>query len=51
MKNLAMSSKLTLSVFLLGNFYGLGRVREKELMKSCKILGIPKENVVVLNNR
>ncbi|KAK3606481.1 hypothetical protein CHS0354_041432 [Potamilus streckersoni] len=38
-----------LSCFSSGNFYGLAEVRRKELQKSCKVLGIDKENLQILN--
>ncbi|KAL8613196.1 hypothetical protein ACOMHN_043005 [Nucella lapillus] len=33
-----------------GNYYGQGKVREKEIIKSCEILGIPADHVSVINN-
>ncbi|KAH8738765.1 hypothetical protein FG386_000556 [Cryptosporidium ryanae] len=33
-----------------GNFYGLGKEREKELINSCKLLGIKEDNVKIVNN-
>ena len=34
-----------------GDFYGAGRVRRKELINACQVLGIPKENVIVWEDR
>lgn len=34
-----------------GNNDGLGTVREKELYKSCKVLGIPEERVKIFNEK
>ncbi|KAJ1609700.1 N-acetylglucosaminyl-phosphatidylinositol de-N-acetylase [Cryptosporidium canis] len=36
--------------FDLGNYYGLGKVREKELYDACGELGITKERVRVVSN-
>ncbi|KAK7087124.1 hypothetical protein V1264_021214 [Littorina saxatilis] len=32
-----------------GNYYGQGKRREKEILKSCQILGIPESNIAVIN--
>ena len=42
MHNKSLLHLLCLSV---GNSAGLGRIREKELHKSCAVLGIPEERV------
>ncbi|XP_070205528.1 N-acetylglucosaminyl-phosphatidylinositol de-N-acetylase-like [Littorina saxatilis] len=34
-----------------GNYYGQGKRREKEILKSCQILGIPESNIAVINKR
>lgn len=34
-----------------GNYYNLGRTREKELQNSGRRLGILKENIIQLNNK
>lgn len=50
---LALNSNLSTSVHILclsnGDYYGEGELREKELIQSCAILGIPACNVTVLN--
>jgi len=33
-----------------GGFYGLGKTREKELVKSCVVLGIPSENCTAIDD-
>jgi len=33
-----------------GDYAGLGRTREEELRKSCKILGIPSDRVTVVDD-
>ncbi|KAG5440206.1 hypothetical protein PCANB_001775 [Pneumocystis canis] len=33
-----------------GNAEGLGKIREKELIKSCNILGISSQNITVIDN-
>lgn len=33
-----------------GNAEGLGKIREKELFESCRILGIPSKNIKIIEN-
>ncbi len=33
-----------------GDFYGQGKIREKELLNSCKVLGIEPENCTIIND-
>ncbi|KAK3084744.1 hypothetical protein FSP39_018202 [Pinctada imbricata] len=33
-----------------GNFYGLGTIRSREILKSCAILGIPESHVHIFND-
>ncbi|QSL66659.1 hypothetical protein MERGE_001043 [Pneumocystis wakefieldiae] len=33
-----------------GNAEGIGKVREKELLKSCQILGISEQNIEIIEN-
>ncbi len=33
-----------------GDFYGQGKIREKELLNSCKVLGIDRENCTIIND-
>ena len=44
----------TSDVYLLclsnGNYYGLGKIREKELVESCSLFGIRRENVEVVDD-
>ena len=37
--------------FVVGNYYGYGSQRRNELLRSCEILGIPKEHVFIDDNR
>lgn len=36
---------------LSGDYYGSGPTRKKELYEACKVLGLPSESVVVINDR
>ncbi|XP_077996269.1 N-acetylglucosaminyl-phosphatidylinositol de-N-acetylase-like [Glandiceps talaboti] len=36
--------------FSSGNYYGHGEVRRKELYKSCSILGVPQQNISIIDN-
>lgn len=47
--NMASSAELYLVCLSSGNNDGLGNIREKELYKSCNVLGIPKERVRLLD--
>eukprot|EP01112_Ceratiomyxa_fruticulosa_P004220 TRINITY_DN1465_c0_g1_i6.p1 TRINITY_DN1465_c0_g1~~TRINITY_DN1465_c0_g1_i6.p1 ORF type:complete len:281 (+),score=39.86 TRINITY_DN1465_c0_g1_i6:131-973(+) len=48
---LSLHSTATLSLLCLstGNYESIGNLREKELVESCKVLGIPSENVRIIN--
>lgn len=37
--------------FSTGNYDGLGGIRSKELVKSCRVLGIPASNVMVCDHK
>ena len=37
-------------VYYTGNYYGQGKVREKEFHKSCATLGIKKEHAILIND-
>lgn len=39
-----------LIIIVLGNYQNQGRIRKKELYKSCKLLQIPEANVQILNS-
>jgi hypothetical protein len=51
---LALTQDLQKQVFVLslsnGNFDGLGKIREKELIKSCERLGVPAGRVEVMDH-
>lgn len=38
------------SLRMIGNYDGLGAVRQRELMRSCAILGIPRSHVTILDD-
>ena len=37
-------------VYYTGDYYGQGKVREKEFHKSCATLGIKKEHAILIND-
>jgi len=34
----------------IGDYYGQGKVREKEFYKSCSTLGVAKEHVILIHD-
>ena len=38
-------------ITFLGDYYKIGERRKLELVKSCKILGIPDRNVIIVDNQ
>ncbi|XP_054996163.1 N-acetylglucosaminyl-phosphatidylinositol de-N-acetylase isoform X1 [Sorex araneus] len=43
--------RLSLLCFSTGNYYNQGKIRKKELMQSCEVLGIPPSGVMIIDNR
>ncbi|XP_055992573.1 N-acetylglucosaminyl-phosphatidylinositol de-N-acetylase isoform X1 [Sorex fumeus] len=43
--------RLSLLCFSAGNYYNQGKIRKKELLQSCEVLGIPPSRVMIIDNR
>ena len=49
-ESIFFSYNLELSILSIGDYYGYGNTRQKELVKSCASLGLSQQNVITLQS-